>query len=237
MAKKSYSCIYLLNQQPKGIKRKLQFKVLHEHASRPPLRSLRFSMRCYSLLNRARIKPELLNRFLHSWSLPRHPFFADFLSMKRSWLKERAARKKEKQKKITMINGAIAHDVKKMILRLRSIERHLNVRTANPLWKKKWFTGTLKRARELSRMDRLDHAAEFYRFIELLSSRYQPFHQKKSITKEVALFVLCVDKEANADTVKKSFRTLSKVYHPDLGGNHEHFQVLKKSLAVLEKRS
>ena len=45
--------------------------------------------------------------------------------------------------------------------------------------------------------------------------------------------VLEVDRSSDSADIKKSFRTLSKIHHPDKGGDEEHFKKMQESYVVL----
>ena len=52
--------------------------------------------------------------------------------------------------------------------------------------------------------------------------------------------ILGVEKNANKDEIKKSFRELSKKYHPDVGGDEDRFKEINEAYSVLsddKKRS
>tara|TARA_B110000208_G_scaffold100725_1_gene125565 strand:- start:776 stop:2197 length:1422 start_codon:yes stop_codon:yes gene_type:complete len=59
------------------------------------------------------------------------------------------------------------------------------------------------------------------------------FFNKGNIDNESLYKVLNLDKNATENDIKKSYRKLSKIHHPDKGGNEEKFQEITKSYEIL----
>lgn len=231
--KKTYSLFYLLSRQPKSIKKNRHYKdMLFHFQSSGVLKKLKISRRCYSLLNRAVIKPENLKNFLRTYKLPKNSFFPLFFAIKLDYLSGREKLKKAREdyikEKILLFPSNVLNAVKK----LKKFEQKYNMRKKNPLCIKYFIPETKKKVNKLFKFTLCQWFGYFNAFIEETKLKYRNIDLKYA--KAIAFSsILDVDidckKEQLQSCIKKQFRIMSKKYHPDLGGDPELFRLLKQA--------
>ncbi len=230
----------LLDAQPKGLVRDSRHRLLWDHfMSSEKLQKLRISRRCYSLLDRARIKPENLESFYRTYRLPRDAFFPLFLAVKSKWIDDRLIWKEKRKEKIEQNMERIPHRRKKEIAELKSLEESCSPAGKAPLWKHFLSPSTIKRAGELSVQGELEWLNIYSLFLGSLTDRYQSFSSRDALRTE-ALLLLGFEltetgREPGKREVNERFRTLSKSHHPDRGGNSDIFRRLKTAREVLNR--
>ena len=92
--KRRYTIYDLLKKQPISMKKIPFFKnVLELYSSSGYLKGLHFNIKCYTLLNKAKIPPENLNHFYRIYRLKAHPFFPLFLKTKTEFINHQLEKK------------------------------------------------------------------------------------------------------------------------------------------------
>src|SRR6056297_640207 len=238
---KNYSLGYLLSKQPKSLqKNRFYEEMLMHYRSSPRLKNLRISRRCYSLLQHAVIKPEFLNNFYRSYRLPRDPFFPLFLRVKRDYLEQRRQRQEQKMRYIADKMHRLPPDALAFIKYLAAFEQQYNRAENFPVWTTHLFPTTKKRVNEYSRFSRTEWIALFSTHLQRLEQRYRELDELT--TKQLlASYVLeCLPREGIAPGLQpdlqaaaRNYRRLSKLYHPDLGGEGDFFLQLQWAKEVL----
>ena len=221
---RTYSIRHLLLHQPKTLRKHSQYRemIAHYDASEQ-LRRLRFTRRCYTLLNQARIAPENLRHFYRTYRLPADPFFPLFFTIKRGYLAERKRVKEERHRYIVSVVRSLPSGVRNQIKYLGYLERHYNAAGLSPVWQKHLFPGSKKKADSYTRMaptewQRLfrDHLADLV--------HYYPRLTPTVADRVLACFVLGMVPELIPPTrplpadVARVYRRLSMLHHPDRGG-------------------
>lgn len=230
----------LLDAQPKGLVNDPEHRLLWDiFMTSEKLQKLRISPRCYRLLNNARIPPENLKNFYRTYRLPEEPFFALFLAVKSRWLLERAQWKEER-------NTAILSEMKKLpelqrrALRLLAEYEELhNPADLCPLWENQLFPSTKKRTGELIRLDETGWYDLWRSHLHLLADRYPtipPFETSEGAATEcsrlwASLVLRC--RPAKEKEAVRNYRRLSKIHHPDNGGDARAFRALKEARDIL----
>jgi len=241
---KNYSLGYLLSKQPKSLQ-KSQFyeEMLLHYRSSTRLQNLRISRRCYSLLQRAVIKPEYLNNFYVTYHLPRDPFFPLFLRVKQDYLDQRRQKQEQKMHYIADKMRELPPDTLAFIKYLAAFEQQYNRADNFPVWTAHLFPTTKKRVNEYSSFSRTEWIALFSTHLQRLEQRYRELDELT--TKQLlASYVLeCLPQKNNTfgpqldlQAAARNYRRLSKLYHPDLGGEGDFFLQLQWAKEVLTGR-
>jgi hypothetical protein len=245
-SKTPYTIQYLLSKQPKSLEKHSQYPaMLHYYHLSPRLKTVRFSRRCYSLLQHAKIAPENLKYFYRTYRLPKDPFFPLYFTIKRDYLKQKAQRKQEKIQYIASQMRALSPSVLGFIKFLAAYEQGLNYSGRHPVWDEQLFPKTKKRVREYAHY-RYDDWIQFFRaYLQALEKRYRTPDSRTAEILLAGLVLECLpgvlprspdlSRPSPAD-VMKQFRKLSKLHHPDRGGKAERFVHLKWARDVLLKR-
>ncbi len=238
--RKPYSISYLLSKQPKGLTKDPYYPLMMRHYySSDKLKRVRFSRRCYSLLQHAKIRPENLRYFYRTYRLPRDPFFPLFFAVKRRYIEERERKKEERSRYIAARMRALPSPVIEFVKLLALVEQNSYHRRGRfPVWERELFPQTKKRVHEY---ERFDYAQWIHFFRDYLGKLDRKYGRKEQIFSEklLALFVLDIIPEGvpirfpKEDTVKREYRRLSKLHHPDRGGKAEYFVELKRARDLL----
>ena len=231
---KSYSLARLLSKQPKSLARHpLYPRMFQFYRLSTSLKSLRFSRRCYSLLDRAVIAPEHLGNFY------KDPFFPLFFAIKRDYLNHRKDLKRRRESYILARVRELDPQILRFIRYLGKLEQKLNAAGKTPVWEKTVYPGSKKRADEYLRCS-LDQWIQIFRsFGDGLQRRYPRKAGIADWERVFAAFILeCPPGEDSAHypdeaLVRRQYRKLSKLYHPDSGGNPEHFRLIKQARDIL----
>lgn len=237
--RRAYSIAYLLAHQPKGLARQANYREMMRiyHASER-LQSVRFSRRCYSLLQHAKIDPHNLHHFYRTYRLPESPFFPLFFAAKRAWLAERERVREERRAAIRDRVRALPGPTVAMIRYLGHLERHYNAAGRSPLWQELIFPGSKKEADALARATQADWLARFGRHLDAVVERYRGVPE--DLTERVlALYLLELTPteipppRPPAAELARTYRRLSLLHHPDRGGDSAMFIRIKRARDVL----
>ena len=212
------------------------------YRSSPRLKNLRISRRCYSLLQHAVIKPEFLHNFYRSYRLPRDPFFPLFLRVKRDYLDERRQKQEQKLRYIADKMRGLPPDTLAFIKYLAAFEQQYNRADNFPVWTTHLFPSTKKRVNEYSSFTRTEWIALFNAHLQRLEQRYRELNEETN-KRLLASYVLeCLPQSGTSglqpdlQTAARNYRRLSKLYHPDLGGDVDFFLQLQWAKEVLTGR-
>ncbi|MFW5711860.1 MAG: hypothetical protein ACOCZA_07920 [Spirochaetota bacterium] len=244
---KVYSLGYLLSKQPKSLQKHQYYgEMLSYYRSSPRLQKLRISRRCYSLLQHATIKPEFLHNFYITYRLPKDPFFPLFLRVKRDYLQERERKRQAKMQYIAAKMRTLPPQILSFIKFLAAFEQHYNSAGNFPVWTLYMFPTTKKRVREYADLTPEEWLQHFRNHLQHLQQRYRNLDE--STTERVlAAYVLdCLPEQGDksetpkaglpqpdVQTVLRNYRRLSKLHHPDLGGDGALFLQLQWAKEVL----
>ncbi|MFO7730906.1 MAG: hypothetical protein R6V86_09090 [Spirochaetia bacterium] len=241
---KNYSLGYLLSKQPKSLQ-KNQFyeEMLLHYRSSTRLQKLRISRRCYNLLQQAVIKPEYLDNFYRTYRLPRDPFFPLFLRVKRDYLEQRRQRQEQKMRYIADKMRGLPPDTLAFIKYLAAFEQRYNRADNFPVWTAHLFPTTKKRVNEYGSFTRTEWITLFSAHLQRLEQRYRELDEDTS-QRILASYVLeCLPREGKTPGLEpdlqaaaRNYRRLSKLYHPDLGGEGDFFLQLQWAKEVLSGR-
>lgn len=251
---KTYTIAYLLSRQPKTLSKRPEYPLLltHYHAS-DRLKRLRFSRRCYSLLNHARISPQNLHHLYRTYHLPADPFFPLFLTAKRAYLAERARIKEERRQYILERMRSLPPEVLATVRYLGHLERNLNAAGRSPVWQAELFPSSKKAANELAARSSADWDCAVARHLAALRRRYTRL-APSVVERVLACHVLglipdpgraqsatCrtlrIPPDPSDEEVVRRYRTLSLLYHPDRGGDQARFIEIKRARDLLIDRT
>ena len=239
-----YTLASLLDAQPAGLIKDPRHRLLWDiFMSSEKLQRLRISRRCYTLLNRARVKPENLNSFYRTYKLPKSAFFPLFLAVKSTWISERAQWKDERMKKIEEKMNAFPEERKMELEMLYRLERSLNSTGGKPVGDHLLRPKTIKRSNEISAFTGIEWMDYYSHFLSGLCNYYGKFTPEMALKAE-AVLILGFDLQDAGEEIGKGigiqrlnerFRILSKTHHPDKGGNPIMFRRLKAARDLLIK--
>ena len=242
-SRRAYSLGYLLEKQPKGLRKHPQYSVMiaHFRASRR-LQQLRLSRRCYTLLNNARVQRHNLVHFYRTYRLPADPFFPLFFAIKREYLAERLRIKEERHRYIVEQVRALPGPVLATIRYLGHLERYYNSSGTSPIWQKELFPGSKKQVREYRRQDATEWLRLFRSHLQRLQQRYGA-PTEVAMERILACFVLGIIPERippqrpDSPVVSRTYRKLSLLHHPDRGGDPSMFIEIKRARDTLLRES
>ena len=243
IGKTVYTINLLLTKQPKALTRDKTYDLMISYfRSSPVLQSVKFNKRCYSLLNEAVIKPEHLNNFYRTYRLPRTPFFPLFFMIKRNYLLNRELKKREKQEYIIDRMNNLPPYVVKFLKLVKDLEQEYNRANKSPVFKSHIMAKTKKKADAYYRYNHGDWILFFNNYFELLLKEYERLLLVKIEQLSACLILMCIPEHffefPNESLVKKHYRSFSKKYHPDTGGDSLMFLEIKKARDfLLEKRN
>ncbi len=236
---KKYSILYLLSKQPEKIRKDSHFPLMMDYyRSSDILKKIRFGRRCYSLLNKAKIKPEYLNNFYRTYRLPKNPFFPLFFSIKTKYFEKKRQRKLEKEKYILFRMRSLPENITRTIKFMAEFEKRNNPRGKCPLWFSRLFPKTKKQTDIFCKYSQPEWFFFFETYLRLLKKNYGKINVS-SVTRIMSCFLLDCLSEKNAESnpdiaaIKRKYRILSKKYHPDTGGDPEYFLKIRHARDVL----
>lgn len=206
------------------------------YKANPRLRTLRIRKLCWQVMNRGRVSEENLHNFVRTYRLPDDPFFTIFFHIKREHQAWQQEKEEERLSRIATLMRQVPPNVNRFMIFLAHLEQLRD--SACPLWKTYFFPRTLKRANQLVALDLSEWIEVFSAYLEDLHTRFRglPFDDTNRL---LACMILDCLPDLNLrrwplpETVKDSFRALSKQHHPDAGGSPQYFRVLAKAREVL----
>lgn len=233
-----YTIDYLLNKQPKALQKDPRYiQMINSLLEDPAVKLRKFNRRCYSLLHNGVIRPEHLPNFYRTYRLPKHAFFPLFFSIKRDYLYQRNEKKKERENYIKQKQYRLPEDVRKMHHYLIEMEKDAHEHDLYPLCKRRLRP---KNKKQIDKWIGFSHSQWILFFEDLLEqfTREYPFYPQRKIDYIKAGYILqcfCMQEKTALDLAlaKSNFRKLSRVYHPDTGGDPEMFIRLKWAKDIL----
>ncbi|MBN2547190.1 MAG: DnaJ domain-containing protein [Spirochaetes bacterium] len=233
--KRSYSIGRLLKYQSCEIKKSSDFKYLinlYNHSEN--LKKARFGKKCYSLLQKAGILPENLDRFYHFYKIPRHSFFPLFLKLKKEHIEKINFKRKEKSEYILKKMRQMPLNIQNFIKNLANYEKLLTGKNC-PIWIECFYPKTKKKVNSYFNYSLLDWLKAVENYLQLLLKKFKKTDMRQ-IKRISAYFILDLPFSNNSiEQLKTNFRLLSKKYHPDHGGDPEVFKKIKDAFDFLIK--
>ncbi|MBI9099908.1 MAG: hypothetical protein JEY91_15615 [Spirochaetaceae bacterium] len=228
MGRKIYTISYLLDKQPKAIRKDKNYQLMISYLQKAsPLISIRFNKRCYSLLNNAVIKPEHLENFYRTYGLPKHPFFPLFFMIKRQYLINRENKKIERQEYIDEKMKNLPLHIEGFFNLLANLEIKYNRAGQNPVYKQTIMAKTKKQVDRYSSFGHPDWLIFMDDYFASLTGQYERI-PADTIDRLSACFILkCIPDSINSlpghSQIKTQYRSFSKEFHPDTGGDPRLF--------------
>src|SRR6056297_870337 len=209
--RKPYTIAYLLSKQPKTLQKNSHYpEMLFYYQSSRKLQKLRVNRRCYGILQRATIKPQNLVNLYRTYRLPKDPFFPLFLRIKKDYRELQERRRNGKMKYIAVF------------------EQRNNPAGGFPLWTPRLFPVTKKLVHRYCAFSREEWITFFDEFLDLLRNRYEGIDEIVT-ARLLASFVLGFSLREGPfvlpteGEIKKRYRRMSKIHHPDRGGDPRYF--------------
>lgn len=227
-----YGIARLLEKQPKALRSHEKWSQMAGYLkSDPELLNIRFNSRCYSLLHNGVIRPEHLENFYRTYRLPKNPFFPLFLLIKRDYLENRERRCREKKEYIREGLHRLPEYVRNVFIMAAGMEKDFNGGKLCPVYKKEFLPSTKKRMDEYLKYGHGDWIKFFESYLDKLGTAYESLPMKKVEYLDACL-VLKMDPDEHyrrprEEDVNRRFRSLSKEFHPDRGGDPSLFIRLK----------
>ncbi len=215
--------------------------MLEHYRNSSALQGLRFSRRCYSLLQHARIAPQNLYHFYRTYRLPADPFFPLFFEIKRAYLQERERVQERRRRYILETMRALPEPVLEFIKYLGRLEQHYSGGARYPVWRTNLFPSTKKQADAYRRYDHHQWLRTFRAHLELLSGRYRGLNAQIG-ARLIACHVLEIPldgpppRRPTQAEVTAHYRRQSMRHHPDRGGDPRMFVELQRARDVLAGR-
>ncbi|MFP4564717.1 MAG: hypothetical protein ACLFRY_15560 [Spirochaetia bacterium] len=229
---KKYTIAHLLEQQPKSLRKNPDYKLMLSHLhSSPKLKNLRMTRRCYSLLLHGKITEENLVHFYRTYRLPKDPFFPLYFKIKREYLAKQRSRREEKLRFIAGEMRSLPEPYLGFVRYLARFEQGVNRAGKNPVWDEYIFPKTKKLARAYREYGREEWLSVVQGYLKAMRGRYRKVSDLTA-DRLLAWFILeCAPEDPrnppDRQAIIRSYRRLSKVHHPDRGGDEARFVALK----------
>lgn len=238
--RKIYSINYLLDIQPKALRKKEKWPLMLSYlSSDPKLLQLRFNRRCYSLLHNAVIRPEHLENFYRTYKLPKNPFFPLFFLLKREYIEERERKKREREEYIRKGLIELPDYVKALFTLTAYLEKEMNGSSGCPVYRRSFLPKSKKRMDDYKKYSHGDWIRFYDEYLGKLGTRYEKLPLKKVEYLDASLALQCLPdpdyRPHQQEEVVSQYRKLSKEYHPDRGGDPSLFIKLKWAKEILQK--
>ncbi len=235
---KKYTISFLLEKQPKAICRDKYYRLMISYYRESTiLKRIRFNRRCYSLLNDAVIRPEHLHNFYKTYNLPQDPFFPLFLLIKNNYFVTKDIRKREKQQYIQGRMRELSPHVDSFFKIIYEMEKRYNRAGQTPVYKKYIIPKTKKHVDRLAGYKHLDWFFFFSTYLEMLLKQYKRISYKTTGQLAACFMLECIPETfsdlPDQSLVNNHYRSFSKKYHPDVGGDPEFFIEIKRAHEVL----
>ena len=228
-------------KQPKTLAKDPRFKELTENLSMSrKLQKVRITPRCYRLLDQARIQPEHISNFIRTYRLPDDTFFTIFFDLKRAYLTRRQELKEQRKDFILNQLKALSPEVRKYISLLAKMEQKINHAGKNPVWNRVIVPSTKKAALQYNNFAVADWAALTEEFGCRLQERYPDVKTKHMHWDRIfsAFLLDCLPQSGEnvnpeESLIRRQYRRLARMHHPDTGGNEKTFRMLKEARDIL----
>jgi len=126
---------------------------------------------------------------------------------------------------------------------LAAFEQQYNRAENFPVWTTHLFPTTKKRVNEYSRFSRTEWITLFSAHLQRLEQRYRELDEGTTNSLLASYVLECLPREGIAPGLQpdlqaaaRNYRRLSKLYHPDLGGEGDFFLQLQWAKEVLTGR-
>jgi hypothetical protein len=184
------------------------------------------------LLNEPRLEIRNVDDFRSTYRLPEGPFLEIFLRIKWERRAELAERRARRETEIRSIMNGCPGEVLSFIRYAEEAERCRN--ESLPVWKKRLLPATKKRARQMAKFSWSEWLEFLIDYIGVLRQSYRriPLPETEALMAGIVLGCMPEPETGRlpaARVIKARYRILSKIHHPDAGGNEERFLLLKKA--------
>lgn len=242
VGKKIYSVIYLLDKQPKSLKKEKHYQLMVSFLQNSPtLTGVRFNRRCYSLLNDAIIKPEHLENFYKTYRLPVNPFFPLFFMVKRKYLLKRDNKKLERLQYIETKMEELPSYIRRYSALMKELELKYNRANQFPAFKENLVPKTKKKADLFAKYNHAEWIFFFGNYMSFLADLYVRIPSDLMERMSACLILNCLPSSFSEvpqrSKVSNRYRSFSKIYHPDAGGDQELFIKIKWARDLLIEKT
>ena len=230
--RKIYTIAYLLDKQPKGLRKDPRYGAMTESFSGSrDLGRLRFNRRCYSLLNEGIIKPEQLDDFYRTYRLPRHPFFPLFLAVKTSYLRERDRVRKEREEYIRTRFEELPLPLKLYLREFALWEKGLRGGGKAVIFHRMIYPGSKKRVHSYLAFGAGDWERVFSSFTEAVQREFPHGRDRNGriLLDRFTLNYPPPPEPLERKILKERYRQLCFASHPDRGGEEEDFLRIREA--------
>jgi hypothetical protein len=227
----------LLKAQPAGVRKHHDFKKLENILkASPALQRVILDTNSWHLLKVTSLEPRYLDNFMHTYHLPERAFFELFLNIKQQYRSDLDLKIIVRRRRVEALTKNYPSRVLSAFSYLARLEASRN--TKIPVWRKKLFPGTLKRAEELTEFSNDQWKALFSSHLDELEVFYLRILLPEKQTFFYYLILECFPDPASGkapspNRMKESFRKHIREYHPDQGGDPDLFLELKAAYESL----
>lgn len=224
----------LLSRQPKTIRKHPHYELMISHyLASEKLQALKINRQCYRLLDKAVITVENLPNLYRSYRVPRDPFFPLFIKIKKDYLTQRLKKAEEREKYILTQMKKLSGERRRVLRFLAELEESLSPLGSRLIWEKEIYPSSRKRALEILKISDREWFALIDGYLKSLSLKY-PAISSRQEQLSASLFLKIIPTLnplifPSKETVNKSYRKLSRRYHPDSGGESYLFIKLQNS--------
>jgi hypothetical protein len=223
----------LLGAQSGPVRRHPGFSALERLLRESPrLRDVRLPSVAYRLLDEPRLDVRNVPDFCATYRVPESAFVSGFLRIKWERRAELAAGRSRREAEIGSIAEGYPSEVLTLMRYLEEVERDRNA--DRPLWKKRLFPSTKRRALRMAAFSRAEWLGCLVDCIGLLRAGYRRIALPPTEALVACMILECLPDPATGNlpspaTVRSSYRRLCKLHHPDSGGAEERFLLLKEA--------
>jgi len=227
----------LLDAQPPGVRKHPDFKKLENILKgSAPLQRAVLNHNSWYLLKVSRLEPRYLDNFMHTYRLPERSFFELFLAIKQQYRSDLDLKSTGRRRRVEALTKKYPPRVLSAFAYLSRLEGTRNKKI--PVWRKKLFPGTLKKAQEMTEFTNDQWKDLFSGHLDKL----EVFYRRILLPEKIAFFYYLIlecfpdpvsGEPPSLDRIKMSFRKKSRKYHPDQGGDPDLFLELKDAYESL----
>jgi hypothetical protein len=228
--KKIYTLSTLLGKQPGKLKKDPRYgTMMASLEGTEKLLRLRFNRRCYTLLDRAIIRPENLDHFYRTYRLPKHPFFPLFLAIKKSYLQDLEEKRKAREKLAAETMASLPFLVREYGQAFTWWEQQFS--RGKGCFGTIFSPGTVKKAREYRAYDHCDWCLSFLGCLNRIREKYGApvLREGERLLYRFILELPPPPAQLSEGDIKKNYRRLSLACHPDRGGDPAVFSLLSEA--------
>ncbi len=211
--------------------------MISHYNSSDRLKNLRMNSVCYRLLEKAVITVENLPNLYRTYRVPADPFFPLFLKIKLDYFASRKRIQEERELFIMEKVKKLSPVRRRAIRFLAEWEEELTGGKSRRCWEKVIYPGSKKRACELQKFSDMQWIELYSEDLKVLEERYALSPLTTSRVSAALTLQLIPGlgplKLPDSEDVRRAYRRLSRIYHPDSGGESPLFVAIGECREIL----